>query len=145
MASYKHDHFEAPDHQERRSYLRSSTLMSVRVGLLMPEISPEPQIWRGIVRNLSAQGMMLEILSLDPDTYKQFHSQQRHVVVHLPQADQRDPREFKGRVVWLDYRTKSKPREICYVGLLFENLTDDETRHLQALVDREAKGPETSY
>lgn len=119
--------------------------MSVKVGLLLPEIDPLPRFWRGVVKNISPRGLMLEILSMDPDTYSTLMAEQRYVIVYLPQPGVVDHLELKGKVVWLEYRPESKPREICCMGLLFEDLTEDGEKSLQEMIRQIIPSKSSTY
>ncbi|GAB4321579.1 MAG: hypothetical protein Kow0059_16240 [Candidatus Sumerlaeia bacterium] len=140
-----HRNAGANPNDERRDARRRYATLPVRAKLLIPEISPEPLVWSGVARNISARGMMLEILGMDQDTCRHLIAAQRQVILSLPGDGRPDDNEIHGKVVWVDYRPHCQPRPLCNLGLCFEHLDRPQAIRLEQILHDLLDRPDTTY
>jgi hypothetical protein len=103
--------------QDRR-FDRVQVSLEASFGILVPEATFQPALFKAIVSDLSERGAMVRV-ELDQDTYR--HMLQRTRFCRLTFDQDGLPGKLIGKAVWIQPQDKSADGRIYKIGLFFED------------------------
>lgn len=120
--------------KRRHSRVDFSTPVLVRV--LIEEETFEPMRLGGRTRNVSLNGMLLQIEGLTEAEYNTLIRRQRMIRVHTKFPGNDEELVYFGKIVCYDFHRGENEQVSCLLGMGFEELPEREEKALTALLER---------
>jgi hypothetical protein len=121
------------EHEETRKHKRYRTNLPVKLFIVLPEETFQPQEKHAIVQNISLSGMKIHTRQCDEALYKNLLKTVRYAKIVLTPPGARVGIHLHGRIVWLNYSSQGKDLEL---GIFFERIAPQDQKIIWDMINQ---------